>query len=367
MHLRGPRPGRHPIARIIALLALTFAGAVISRSSAAEPAAPRDTGRALYEYYCYQCHGYAGDGATLAARYLQPPPRKFTALRRSERSRAQMIHSVRHGRPGTGMQSFARVLDEQQSAAVVDYIRNTFMDRGRLKTGYHTAANGWPDHTRHAAAFPFATGELRIDARDLTPAQESGRRLFLSACITCHEGRGDDAAPAWAARVVSYPRNAGTCTPCHRSEVPSAMPDDARHRPAASLAAPTARQLRGRQLFVSNCAFCHAEDGSGGNWIGAFLEPHARDLTQASLRRQLTPEHLRRTILQGLPGTSMPAWRQVLSDADVEALMDYLSARHQWPRDSAPTLAVGHETRNPAPTWRRQQDAARGTAAQSRP
>lgn len=348
------------------LLALAAALLLAACDRAAAPD-EHELGRRVYNARCYFCHGYSGDAKTLAASVLQPPPRDFTALRRSERSRAQMVHSVRHGRPGTGMQSFARVLDEKQTAAVVDYIRNTFMDRGRLKTGYHTAANGWPDHARHAAAFPFATGELRIDARELTPVQESGRRLFLSACITCHEGRGDDAAPAWAARVVSYPRNPGTCTPCHRSEVPSAMPDDDRHRPAASLAAPTARQLRGRQLFVSNCAFCHAEDGSGGNWIGAFLEPHARDLTQASLRRQLTPEHLRRTILEGLPGTSMPAWRQVLSGADVEALMDYLSARHQWPRDSTPSLAVGHETKNPAPTWRRQQDAARGTAVQSRP
>lgn len=311
------------------------------------------SGREIYQYYCYQCHGYAGDGATLAAQFLQPPPRDFTQLRRTQRTRAAMIHTVRNGRPGTGMQSFARVLDTRQSAAVVDYIRASFMDHRTVKAGYHTAANGWPRHDRHAAAYPFATGAIAIDETGLAPALEAGKRLFLSACISCHEGRARENSPVWATRVVSYPRNAGTCTPCHRTGMQGTAPDDTAHRPSSLTATPTPRQLRGRQVFVSNCAFCHADDGSGRNWIGTFLEPHARDLTQAPLRHRLTPQRLRMIILDGLPGTSMPAWRQVLPAGDVEALMDYLSVRHQWPR--APHTVADAPSTAPAPTltWQR--------------
>lgn len=311
------------------------------------------SGRALYEYYCYQCHGYAGDGATLAAQFLQPPPRDFTRLRSAQRTRAAMIETVSNGRPGTGMKSFARVLDTRQRAAVVDYIRKTFMDGQRLRTGYHTPANGWPDHQRHAAAFPFATGEVALDARDLSASQLAGKRLFLSACVTCHEGRSQDSSTVWAARVVSYPRNPGTCSPCHQSAVHGTAPRDALHGAAASAASLTPRQQRGSQVFARNCAFCHADDGSGRNWIGTFLEPHARDLTQAPLRARLTPERLRHTILEGLPGTSMPAWQHVLSEDDLAALMDYLSARHQLPREQPQASPARSESAPPPLFWRR--------------
>ncbi len=46
------------------------------------PAAKLDTheqGRAVYNFRCYFCHGYSGDAKTLAATYLQPPPRDFSA------------------------------------------------------------------------------------------------------------------------------------------------------------------------------------------------------------------------------------------------------------------------------------------------
>lgn len=329
-----------------------------TRAASATASVDTRDGRALYEYYCYQCHGYAGNGDTLAAQFLQPPPRDFTRLKRGQRTREAMLHSVRHGRPGTGMKSFSRVLDETQRAAVVDYIRANFMDGGKVRTGYHTPANGWPDHPRHAAAFPFATGALTLDARDLSPAQEAGKRLFLSACVTCHEGRMQSPAPVWAERVVSYPRNPGTCTPCHANVMRVTQPADAVHARTSAASSLTPMQLRGRQLFVTHCAFCHAEDGSGRNWIGTFLEPHARDLTQSALRVRLTPARLRRTILEGLPGTAMPAWKTVLGDGDVDALMDFLSVRHQWPRaggTSSTARSADDGAREPAPqlSWRK--------------
>ena len=54
----------------------------------------------------------------------------------------------------------------------------------------------------------------------------------------------------------------------------------------------SARELRGQALFQENCAFCHAADGTGRNWIGSFLQPHPRDLTAPAFMRSMTASRL---------------------------------------------------------------------------
>jgi cytochrome c oxidase cbb3-type subunit 3 len=95
----------------------------------------------------------------------------------------------------------------------------------------------------------------------------------------------------------------------------------ARHEQAPRLKGLSLRERRGERLFQANCAFCHAPDGSGRNWIGQFMEPPARDLRQldtAALAR--LPE----TIRDGLPGRAMPAWRDVLTPTDIKAVAAYV-------------------------------------------
>src|SRR5690606_41085313 len=58
------------------------------------------SGRRVYNNHCYFCHGYSGDGRTLASRYLDPPPRDFSSLRPGELGREAMIAAVTDGRPG---------------------------------------------------------------------------------------------------------------------------------------------------------------------------------------------------------------------------------------------------------------------------
>ncbi|MGB5082067.1 MAG: cytochrome c, partial [Burkholderiales bacterium] len=83
---------------------------------------------------------------------------------------------------------------------------------------------------------------------------------------------------------------------------------------------------RGARLFRRNCAFCHAVDGSGRNWIGAFLEPHPRNLADRDFTSATTRRRLAAVIRDGLPGTSMPAWKSVFGEEDVQAIVAYLSA-----------------------------------------
>jgi cytochrome c oxidase cbb3-type subunit 3 len=129
----------------------------------------------------------------------------------------------------------------------------------------------------------------------------------------------------WEPLALSYPRpgfNPGD----------SLLPPDAlsgatpfaRHDVAPALEGLSDRERRGRGLYQANCAFCHAADGTGRNWIGSFLDPHPRDLTDPQFMRRMTAERLDRTIRRGLPGTSMPAWGAVLNDEEIGALIAYI-------------------------------------------
>jgi cytochrome c oxidase cbb3-type subunit III len=101
---------------------------------------------------------------------------------------------------------------------------------------------------------------------------------------------------------------------------------DERHAP--KLTAASTLERRGEALFRKNCAFCHAADGSGRNWIGTFMEPHPRDLTDPAFRRAATRARLVQSIREGLPGTSMPAWKSVLAQSDIDAIVAYV--RHAF-------------------------------------
>jgi cytochrome c oxidase cbb3-type subunit 3 len=273
----------------------------------------------------------------------------------------RVLAAVKNGVPNTAMKGFTGILNDSEMEAVAQFLRQEFMANKAENTRYHTKENGWPDHQRNAAAFPFARGELAIDTPwdKLTPEQQQGMRLFRSACITCHDhGKVNDPGKAWESRPVSFPRDA-YCTSCHQ-DVPRSEPQGVGHpqrpathtfaqkdgtvplspptRPEAQVAAnyvihdtppklvnASAQELQGEKLFQKNCAFCHAGDGTSKGWIGSFLEPHPRDLTDPQQMKGMTKQRLVRSISEGLPNTSMPAWKTVMSAPEIDALAAYIA------------------------------------------
>jgi cytochrome c oxidase cbb3-type subunit 3 len=94
----------------------------------------------------------------------------------------------------------------------------------------------------------------------------------------------------------------------------------------------TRSERLGEKLFQGNCAFCHAADGTGKNWIGSFLEPHPRNLRDPAFMAQMTRPRFLAVVGDGLPNTSMPAWKNVLSLREIGAIADYVSrAFHPLP------------------------------------
>ena len=272
--------------------------------------------------HCYFCHGYGGDARTVAARYLKPPPRDFTAPAARRLNAQDMRRVVAEGKPGTAMQGFAHRLSQVQINLIVDYVRTAFISGKPMAavTRYHSMENGWRDHARrYGAAYPFVTGELSLATppENLTREQTAGRILFLSSCITCHD-RGDGAI-TFSPRPLSFPRNG--VTPATIDTISGATLF-AKHD--VSPPAAPANLRKGESLFQQNCKMCHGADGSGRNWIGQFIEPHAADLRDINNLSVKTRDALRARIGDGVPGSAMPAWRYVLDGDQLDAVASYI-------------------------------------------
>jgi cytochrome c oxidase cbb3-type subunit 3 len=330
------------------------AGLAATHAPAGTPAETIEAGRKIYNFRCYYCHGYAGDARTLASTYLNPKPRDFTASSVDNLSRAHMIDAIRDGRAGTAMAGFSGILSPREIEQVANFVRDEFMVRKAANTRYHTAENGWPDHQRYRDAYAYATGDLAVDTpwEQLDARQAAGKRLYLASCVSCHDrGRAGKDSVTWELRAVSYPPNQDSCLTCHgaggelkpsarhiahaphpvlkssthpEKHVPSASPY-AIHDVPPNVSGLSPQERQGENIFKKNCAFCHAADGTGKNWIGAFLEPHPRDLTDARAMAGMTREKLVATIRDGVAGTSMPAWKSVFEDRDIHAVVAYIS------------------------------------------
>lgn len=94
---------------------------------------------------------------------------------------------------------------------------------------------------------------------------------------------------------------------------------------AAQTAAPNAPP--GGQLYQKLCSQCHGETGDGKGVAASRLVPKPRDFTAGKFKIRHTPsgalptdDDLRDVIREGMPYTSMPAWRH-LSDAQINELV----------------------------------------------
>jgi cytochrome c oxidase cbb3-type subunit 2 len=83
--------------------------------------------------------------------------------------------------------------------------------------------------------------------------------------------------------------------------------------------------------FERACAACHGTSAKGNGPGAADLSPHPRDLTSGAFRFRTTPsgalprpEDLERTIRRGLPGSAMPAFDGLLSDAEIAELVAFI-------------------------------------------
>jgi mono/diheme cytochrome c family protein len=148
---------------------------LVLAASQAASAAAADVAK-LYTKHCSICHGDNGDGNSRAKGGMDPQPRDFTTPEAAmELSRERMISSVTYGRPGTAMMGHKGRLSDTEIAAIVDYVRTTFM-----RTPVQPAAEA-----------------------PASPALAQGELIYSRNCSVCHGDKGNTAF--WAQNGLNPP------------------------------------------------------------------------------------------------------------------------------------------------------------------
>lgn len=85
----------------------------------------QDKGIALYRGHCAACHGMDGGGSGPKAAGMSPAPTNFrnaTAMRAMPDS--QLERAILAGKPGTAMKGYGTVMNAQDVATVIKYLRS---------------------------------------------------------------------------------------------------------------------------------------------------------------------------------------------------------------------------------------------------
>jgi mono/diheme cytochrome c family protein len=90
-------------------------------------------------------------------------------------------------------------------------------------------------------------------------------------------------------------------------------------------------QAGGYAIYRRNCLHCHGVSGAGDGPTAPFLYPTPRDYRKGIFKFTSTPsgdrparDDLRRTVKNGLHGSSMPAFEPLLTEPEIEQVIDYV-------------------------------------------
>jgi high-affinity iron transporter len=78
----------------------------------------------------------------------------------------------------------------------------------------------------------------------------------------------------------------------------------------------------GAEIFKNNCVACHGEQGHGDGPAGAALNPQPKNLPE--LASAVGDDYLYWRINTGKPGTSMVAWKGILTDEQIWQVVSFI-------------------------------------------
>lgn len=109
---------------------------------------------------------------------------------------------------------------------------------------------------------------------------------------------------------------------------------------------PEGKLARGREVYTKNCASCHGDQGDGKGTAAYLLFPRPRNFQKSEFKLRSTPQgilptddDLFKTISQGIPGTGMFAFSEVLSEPDRRAVLDHVKTLTPAFKNAAPITA----------------------------
>src|SRR5436309_9312657 len=134
--------------------------------------------------------------------------------------------------------------------------------------------------------------------------------LFVSGCSASKKPSKFEAALANAAKDVVVPIEA--------KNIKNPFP------------ATEANIQAGKQIYLQQCALCHAADGRAETKLGLAMYPPVMDLNSPHVQRWSDAELLWIT-QNGVRFTGMPAWKTIVSEEDTWKVVDFI---HALPKES---------------------------------
>ena len=119
---------------------------------------------------------------------------------------------------------------------------------------------------------------------------------------------------------------------------------------AGSAAAKSGVAAKGKEIYDKRCTWCHGAEGAGDGAAKDRLNPPPRDFTSGNYKirtsnfEDMVPndDDVFRMIRDGMPGTAMPGWSDMLSEQDMWDLTAYVKSFASY--DKPPTKQVDFGT-----------------------
>ncbi len=81
----------------------------------------------------------------------------------------------------------------------------------------------------------------------------------------------------------------------------------------------------GEKLFANYCVSCHGENLDGRGPVSKMLDPLPRDFRSQFVASY--EDRFKTSIREGVKGTAMPPWKNILSDKEIDALIQYVKSK----------------------------------------
>ncbi len=293
-----------------------------------------ELGRELFlEKACWGCHTVAGVSTSSQAPELTDAGGKFSYDYLEE----SIVHPEAND-ANSKMPTFDWVQDHETVTALATYLKG--LQKNKLRS----------EETAPIGYIKPKADEVRISA----PSLEAGRALFAGVpfegsisrggCVNCHAFRSSDGQLAggqigpeltWSmrSRGEEYVKDHIVNSRVHAPD--SIMPTFKDYNEAeldslvlflSSFNYELKEQADGQRLYDTYCLSCHGEELDGNGRVSDMLDPLPRNFN----RHQFVlayEDRFKDSILNGVGGTAMPAWKSVLSEQQVEVLIDFIKSK----------------------------------------
>ncbi|MEA2067609.1 MAG: c-type cytochrome [Verrucomicrobiota bacterium] len=306
-----------------------------------------EKGRTLFlEKACWGCHTIAGISSSSQAPELTDAGGKFNYGYLVE-SMVEPSANIANSK----MPSFDWIHDEETVSAIATYLKGQQKDRLR-------SADSAP------LGYLKPKSELaRIDE----PSVAAGRSLFAGApfegsvakggCVNCHAVHNHDGDLAggnigpeltWSirSRGREYVKDHVVNARLHVAD--SIMPtfkdyNDAELESLVSYLSTLDYKLGGdtdgRKLYDTYCVSCHGEEMDGRGRIAAMLDPLPRNFNKYQFVASYE-NRFKDSIREGVKGTAMPVWKDIMTDEQIEKLVEFIKEKSLADNDSYTRMEI---------------------------